>query len=133
MIVVDASALVEALTLSDLGFQVMDRLEEHAGALHAPGLIDVEVSHTLRRLVHRGDVDSASAYRAIGDLKDFPLNRWDHRDLLAGAWALREHVSTYDAMYVALAETLNAPLLTVDVRLFRNISNHETVDLIRLD
>jgi predicted nucleic acid-binding protein len=133
LIVIDASALVEVVTLSDLGFQVLDRLSATPGALHAPGLIDVEVLHALRRLVRAGTVDASSADHAIEDLRDYPLKRWDHRELLSGAWALRQHISSYDAMYVVLAEKLNAPLLTLDRPLARNVAARTSVQVTTLD
>jgi predicted nucleic acid-binding protein len=131
--VIDASALVEVLTLSDVGLEVMDRLIASSGGLHAPSLIDVEVAHALRRLVRAGTVDASSAGLAIEDLRDYPLKRWDHRELLSGAWALRQHISSYDAMYVALAEKLGAPLLTLDLPLARNVAARTSVDVMTLD
>jgi predicted nucleic acid-binding protein len=51
------------------------------------------------------------------DLRDWPAERFGHRMLLARAWELRDRVRTWDALYVALAEALDATLITLDERL----------------
>lgn len=117
MAVLDASVLVEYLA----GFERMEavraQLAEHAGRLWAPHLIDAEVGHVLRRAVAREDLTSGHAAAALGDLADLPMRRAAHVGLLDRAWALRENVTFYDGLYVALAERLDEPLLTLDARL----------------
>lgn len=116
MIVVDASALIDALTEGPLADRVDDRLEDDA-ALWAPHLVDAEVGHVLRRAVLRGELAPDVARAALGDLVDLPLERAAHLDLADTAWSLRHTLSYYDALYVALAAELDAPLVTLDTRL----------------
>jgi len=52
-------------------------------------------------------------------LTQFPLTRYPHLQLLDRIWQLRSHVSAQDASYIALAEALDAPLVTTDLRLSR--------------
>lgn len=83
----------------------------------APHLIDVEVLGVLRRVMQRGQLDRTAAGQAVDELEAWPGERVGHRPLLARAWELRDTVRAADAMYVALAEALDAPLLTLDKRL----------------
>lgn len=114
MIVVDASALLEFLLQTSIGIRVEGRLLRDNDELHAPHLVDVEVVQGLRRLVRMGEVSSARADEAIADLVDLDLHRHPHVDLLSRAWKLRDNVSAYDAMYVALAEAIDATIVTCD-------------------
>jgi predicted nucleic acid-binding protein len=114
VIVVDASALLEFLLQTPLGQQVEARLFRGEEELHAPHLLDVEVTQGLRRLVRTGEVLSGRADQAIADLADLDLHRHAHVDLVGRAWKLRDNISAYDAMYVALAEALAAPMVTCD-------------------
>ena len=114
MIVVDASALLEFLLQTSIGVRVEERIFRDADELHAPHLVDVEVVQGLRRLVRMGEVSSGRADEAIVDLADLDLHRHSHVDLLGRAWKLRDNVSAYDAMYVALAEALEATVVTCD-------------------
>lgn len=119
MIVVDASAMLEFLLQTPLGTRVEARLFRHAEEFHSPHLMDVEVTQGLRRLVRSSEVTPARAAEAIADLADLDLHRHAHLDLLARAWQLRENVTVYDAMYVALAEALDATIVTCDLPLAR--------------
>ena len=112
MIVVDASALLEFLLQTPLGTRVEARLVRDRDECNSPHLADVEVTQGLRRLVRTGEVSADRAAEAIADLADFDLRRHPHLDLLTRAWKLREHITAYDAMYVALAEALDAPIVT---------------------
>ena len=76
--------------------------------------VDVEVVQGLRRLVRTGEVSSGRADEAIADLTDLNLHRHPHLDLLGRAWGLRDNISAYDGMYVALAEAIEAPMVTCD-------------------
>jgi predicted nucleic acid-binding protein len=114
MIVVDASALLEFLLQTSLGARVEARLFGEEDELHAPHLLDVEIAQGLRRLVRTGEVSSGRAEEAIADLTDLDLLRHAHVDLLDRAWKLRDNISAYDAMYVALAEAIEAPIVTCD-------------------
>ncbi len=117
MIVLDASALLELLLVTDKGDEVAERIAAPEETLHAPHLIDLEVAQVLRRYVARSQLDEARASQALEDLRDLDLNRYPHDVLLGRIWELRHNVSAYDAAYLALAEALGAPLLTSDARL----------------
>ena len=85
--------------------------------LHAPHLLDVEVAQVLRRYYLHRELSSRRAEQALDDLAALKLERYPHEPLLPRIWQLRENITAYDAAYVALAEALNAPLLTCDARL----------------
>jgi predicted nucleic acid-binding protein len=114
VIVVDASALLEFLLQTPLGARVEVRLFRDDDELHAPHLVDVEVVQGLRRLARTGEVSPGRADEAIADLTALDLHRHPHLDLLGRAWRLRDNVTAYDAMYVALAEALDAAIVTCD-------------------
>lgn len=80
-------------------------------------MIDVEVVAVIRRDHSLGRLDATAARQAVEDLRDWPGERFGHRSLLERAWELRESVRSWDAVYVALAEALDATLLTLDRRL----------------
>jgi len=117
VIVLDASVLVEVLTDSDLGRQASQRIDQIDGWLWAPAVIDAEVGHALRAGVRRRKFDSSLAEEAIEGLMAMSLERVSHRFLAERSWELRDNLSFYDGLYVALAEALDAPLLTFDARL----------------
>jgi predicted nucleic acid-binding protein len=114
VIVIDASALLELLLQTPLGTRVEARLLRDEAELHAPHLVDVEVAQGLRRLVRTGEVAAGRADEAIADLADLDIHRHSHLDLLGRAWALRDNLTAYDAIYVALAEAMGAPIVTCD-------------------
>lgn len=114
MIVVDASALLELLLQTPLGARVEARLFRDEDELHAPHLVDVELLQGLRRLVRTGEVSSVRADEAIADLIDLDLHRHAHVDLLGRAWRFRDNITAYAAIYVALAEAIEAPIVTCD-------------------
>jgi predicted nucleic acid-binding protein len=117
MIVLDASAVLELLLVTDTGDRVAERIAPPEETLHAPHLLDLEVAQVLRRYVARNQLDAVRAGQAIEDLRDLDLNRYPHDVLLARIWELRHNATAYDAAYLALAEALGAPLLTTDARL----------------
>ena len=113
MLVVDASCLCEVLIGAPGAEAIRDRLaveSDHA----APHIVDVEVFGVIRREHLRGRLDRTEATQAIQDLAAWPGERFGHRLLLDRAWELRDTVRGWDAMYVALAEALDATLLTSD-------------------
>jgi predicted nucleic acid-binding protein len=116
-LVVDASAAAEFLLRTPIGEQVAAAMGSEE--LLAPELLDVEVASVLRKGVQRGALGRARAEEALSDLYDWDLERISHRSLLAGAWALRDNVTVYDAMYLALARLHGAALLTADGPLAR--------------
>lgn len=128
MIVVDTSAILKSLAAVDPNPKLDERLASERD-LHAPHLVDVEVLHALRSLVRRGQLQPG---RAAGVLEDFfllRLTRYSHTRLIERIWALRENLSAYDAAFVALAEALDATLVTSDRRLARASGHSATVEL----
>lgn len=117
-LVVDASVLVRALTASPPDAVVTGRLSGDV-ELHAPHVLDVEVLSSLRRMVARGVLTAERAADARRDFAALTVQRYPHQGLVDRAWALREDVTPYDAVYVALAEVLDATLVTCDARLAR--------------
>lgn len=130
MIVLDASALLEFLLQTPLGARVEARLFRDEGELHAPHLVDVEVTQGLRRLVRAGEVSPHRAAEAMADLVDLDLHRHPHLDLLTRVWTLRDNVTAYDAMYVALAEALDAPVVTCDAPLAKAPGHRARIEAI---
>ncbi len=130
MIVVDASALLEILLRTPSAKAVEDRLFAPRQTLHAPHLLDVEVAQVIRRYASNGDIDSARGRLALADLADLPLQRYPHDFLLPRIWDLRNNLTAYDAAYVALAEALDAPLLTRDRRLAAAAGHHAQIELV---
>lgn len=118
MIVVDASVLTPALA-DDGADGDLARAHLRGQVLAAPGLIDLEVSSILRRLVLSERLPVPRAQQALADLIALPLQRAPHLPLLARCWSLRDNLSVYDGSYVALAESLDCVLLTADARLSR--------------
>lgn len=119
MIVLDASAAVEVLLQTAAGAPVTKRFFEAGTSLHAPHLLDIETTQILRRFVRKGEVTADRARQALEDLADLPLERYSHDFLLPRIWSLRQNLTAYDAVYVALAEALGATLLTRDARISR--------------
>jgi predicted nucleic acid-binding protein len=117
--VIDASALVELLLGTPRGLRVADELEDEDESIHMPHLADVEATSVLRRLVAAGAIAEKIAGEAIADLQELGIDRHAHDPLLDRIWELRRNVSAYDAAYLALAEVLDATLLTCDRRLAR--------------
>ena len=117
MIVVDASAILELLLNTSAGQQVATRIAPPEITLHAPHLLDLEVAQILRRYVFLGTIDSDRGLLALEQLVQLDIDRYAHDLFLPRIWDLRDNVTAYDAAYVALAEALDAPLLTADRRL----------------
>jgi predicted nucleic acid-binding protein len=85
--------------------------------LHVPHLFDLEVTQTLRRYVLASEVSDERGFAALADLPTMRLVRYPPMPLAGRMWQLKENLTVYDAAYVALAEALEAPLLTADERL----------------
>jgi predicted nucleic acid-binding protein len=116
VIVVDASCLYEVVIDTDRSEAIRTRLAadpDHA----APHLVDIEVFSLIRRDNLGGKLDDTLAGLAVADLRSWPGERYGHRALLERAWELRHSVRGWDAAYVALAEALDASLITLDRRL----------------
>jgi predicted nucleic acid-binding protein len=130
MIVVDASAMVEALLHMPAARAVGKWLFDPEQTLHAPYLLDVEVAQVIRRFAASGEVDDQRGRAALTDLADFPIRRHPHDLLLPRIWELRHNLTAYDAAYVALAEALDAPLLTRDKRLATAAGHRARVEVV---
>ncbi len=118
MNVVDASVLVEFLS----GGEHREEAQRAIGRerwVWAPALIDAEVGSALRRQVRAQEIGPRKATAALHDFLQMRLQRIPHAALFDRAWQLRDNVSFYDGLYVALAEVAKAPLLTLDERLTR--------------
>ena len=125
MPVIDASVVVTALADAEHS-RWADAQLSAAGvnrALWVPHLIDAEVGQALRREVAAGRLGEDRADAALLDLARMPLRRIDHVGLLHRAWELRHNLSFYDSLYVALAEVLDVPLVTLDRRLARAVGD----------
>ena len=114
MIVLDASAAIEWLLKSPVGVKIDKRIFARSESLHVPHLLDIEVAQVLRRYVREKMITSQRAQEALEDLAGLPLDRYPHDFLLPRVWELRATLTAYDAVYVALAELLDASLLTCD-------------------
>lgn len=116
MLVVDASVLFEVVTDTSRAEPIRARLAA-APDQAAPHVVDIEVFSLVRRDHLAGVLDETAAALAVDDLRTWPGERYGHRALLERAWELRHNVRGWDAAYVALAEALDATLLTLDARL----------------
>lgn len=122
--------VLEVLLRMPAGVALEQRLFGPEETLHAPHLLDVEVAQVLRRYALAGEVAAERCRMALEDLAGLPLTRYPHDFLLPRAWELRDNLSAYDAMYVALAEALDAPLLTRDQRLANAPAHRARVELV---
>ncbi len=129
MIVVDASAVLELLLRTEKGVRVQERMLDSGESLHAPHLIDIEVSQTLRRLVILKEITAARGKLALEDHVALHMKRAEHKDLLERVWSLRDSITAYDAAYVVLAETLDCPLITCDAKLARSHGHKARIEL----
>ena len=117
-LVVDASVLVEALTNRDEAGRWARQalqLDGIVSAHHAP----LEVANVLRRLESTGEVSPDLAAIANVELSAMRLDLYPFQPYADRVWQLRHSVTIQDGWYVALAESLGAPLATVDLRLTR--------------
>jgi predicted nucleic acid-binding protein len=130
LIVLDASVVLEVLLRMPAGVALEERLFEADETLHAPHLLDVEVAQVLRRYALAGEVEAQRCRVALDDLSGLPLTRYPHDVLIPRVWDLRSNLSAYDAVYVALAEALDAPLLTRDRRLAKAPAHRARVELV---
>lgn len=119
MIVLDASAILEVLLQTPAAPRVSRLIFAGNESLHAPHLIDLEVVQVLRRYVRVAVISAQRGTEAVTDLLDFPITRYPHSVLLGRVWQMRQDLTAYDAAYVALAEALDARLVTRDRALAR--------------
>jgi predicted nucleic acid-binding protein len=129
VIVLDASAVLELLLKTEGGEAVQRRIAGNQ-TLHAPHLVDVEVAQVLRRYCASEALDGRRAAVALQDLMALDVHRYSHEPMLGRIWELRANLTAYDAAYVALAEVLDACLLTFDARLARAPGHRARVELL---
>jgi predicted nucleic acid-binding protein len=117
VIVADASALVDVLLRRRGADAIEVRLFDPGLTLHVPHLLDAEVAHAIRRRAAAGEISPERGSELLADFADLAVRRHSHGWLLPRVWELRNNLTAYDAIYVALAEALDAPLVTRDQRL----------------
>jgi predicted nucleic acid-binding protein len=130
VIVLDASAVIEWLLQSRAGVKIDQRIFSPSESLHAPHLLDVEVVQVLRRYVRDKTITAERGQEALEDLSDLPLTRYPHSFLVPRIWELRATLTAYDAAYVALAELLDAPLLSCDRKIASAPSHYANVEVV---
>jgi predicted nucleic acid-binding protein len=130
MIVADASALVEVLLRKQTADAIGGRLFASGLALHVPHLVDVEIAHTIRRHAAGGEIAAERGRELLADLVELPMQRHPHDWLLPRVWQLRHNLTACDAVYVALAEALDAPLVTRDKRLAGAPGHEARIELV---
>lgn len=131
MTVVDTSAVVDYL-LGSGAHQEVGALLEQEGEFAAPDVLAFEALAVFRRLALRGELDERRGGGAVEDLADLPVELFPTLALRARAWALRENMTTADALFVALAERLGEPLATKDDRLASAAAAHSSAEVILL-
>ncbi|HEY0949533.1 type II toxin-antitoxin system VapC family toxin [Nocardioides sp.] len=116
--------------MRDAAAAVADRFRDPEVTVHAPSLLGVEVAGVLRGLVRAGDTTATRASVALDDLDAADIALHDPTPLLQRVWDLRDDLTTYDAVYVALAEVLDATLVTTDVRIAKAPGLRARVDVV---
>ena len=109
--------MIEVLFRSPAATAIEDRIFARDETLHVPHLLDLEVIQVLRRYVRAREISAARGGEMLLDLADMPLTRYAHHPHLPRIWDLRDSATAYDAVYIALAEALDAPLITCDSRM----------------
>ncbi len=126
-LVVDASAVVDYLLRATA---VTAAVLLGDADLHAPELIDLELASALRSLLRGGRIGEDRLRLMVGDYLDLPIRLHSHRALLPRIIALRQNFSSYDAAYVALAESLGALFVTTDAALGRAARRHAGIEVL---
>lgn len=108
----------------------MERAFSGSEQMHAPQLLDIEITQVLRRLVRQKEISAPRAALALQDLAHLLIERHEHQALIQRIWQLRDSLSAYDGAYVALAEALAAPLLTCDSKLAGAHGHRAKIELV---
>jgi len=130
VIVLDASAVVELVLGLPRALTVAARLRAVDQTLHAPHLLSAEVAQVVRRFERRGHVGANRGAEALTDYVDMDIEYYDHVPFMDRVWQLRANLTAYDALYVALAEALDAPLLTTDSRLRKAPGHRAEIEVV---
>ena len=129
-VVLDASALVAGLVDQQRQDPLDALVADRAFDLVVPHVCDLEVLSALRTGVFRQVLAPDEAWRALSTFRDLPLNRFPHQPLLGRVFELRDNFTPYDAVYVALAEAMAAPLYTADARLARAVRGWTALEVV---
>ena len=129
-VVIDASALLEHLLRTPRGAKFTFIVRSSDADLHVPALADIEIASALVRFLVRRQITAERASQLLSALNDFPLTRHLHLPLLTRAIGLRNNFSVYDAVYVALAERLDATLVTADEKLATAARRHTSLEIV---
>jgi predicted nucleic acid-binding protein len=130
LIVLDASAAVFIfLNIGPEAGRIRQRIVQPDETLHVPHVFDVEVLHVLRRYSLSGTLSESRGRLALSRLSSTRLTRYPHASFVRRIWELRHNLTAYDAAYVALAEALDAPLVTMDARLAQAPGHSAAVEL----
>ena len=116
MIVVDSSVVVEALLQEGPRAKWAEEVLLR-DSIFAPHVMPAEVANVLRRLTLNGDVPERLAATALSHLGAMRIGLAPFEPFSERVWQLRDTVTSYDAWYIAMAESLNAELATLDARL----------------
>jgi predicted nucleic acid-binding protein len=117
-IVCDASTVIAALLdAGDDGQWATAKIS--TGDLYAPTLLPYECTNVMRRQELAGTISPDQAAQAHSDLQDLAIDYWPYEILAQRIWELRQNLSSYDAAYLALAEKLDATVVTLDHRMSR--------------
>ncbi|MBA2542144.1 MAG: type II toxin-antitoxin system VapC family toxin [Deltaproteobacteria bacterium] len=128
MIVLDASAATELVLRTPRGARVNTRIGVET--LHVPHVLDLEVCSALRSLERLRQITTPDASQAIDDFLAVDFIRHSHELFVMRIWELRHNAAPYDAMYLALAEVLPAPIVTCDAKLARTPGHRATIEVL---
>ena len=128
--VLDASGAVEFLLNTTAGKRLATRLADEAETVHVPHLVDLEIAQVLRRYTRNGTLTACIGALALERWRSLDVQRYSHEPFLERIWQLRDNVTAYDAVYVALAEALSTVLLTGDRKLIGTPGVHAAIELI---
>jgi predicted nucleic acid-binding protein len=131
VIVADASAILEVLLNTPAASEVGRHLFAPGETIHVPHLIDLEILQALRRYTRLAEIGNLRVEQALRIYGDMLLERYAHNAFLSRIWELRHNFTAYDAAYIALAEALDAPLITFDRALISSSRHRARVLVLR--
>ena len=127
VIVLDASAAVELVLETSAGERVAGRLRGES--IHAPAHLDVEVVSAIRRVVIRELISDRDGLVAVDEFRGLAIRRWTIPPFVDRSYELRATHTFADALYVALAEAIDVPLLTTDERLMCSYGHDARIEI----